>query len=168
VPPDKLYPLDVDRAFKKIETIKDDLVFWNIGADSEQLMTSGEVAMLLAFNGRAYAAIAQQGAKFAPAYGESLLHEDVLVVPKGSENKADAMELVNSMMNPERQAELTRLIPYGPSNQDAKLSGLSPELKQFLPTTNPKLAKGVVVQDQRWWAKHADEVTQRWEETFQG
>jgi putative spermidine/putrescine transport system substrate-binding protein len=168
VAPNELYPLDLDRAFAKIESIKDDLVFWNIGADSEQLMTSGEVAMLLAFNGRAYAAIAQQGAKFAPAYGESLLHEDVLVVPKGAKDPEQAKKLVSSMMDPERQAELTRLIPYGPSNEDAKLSGLSPDLKEYLPTTNPKLAKGVVVQDQRWWAEHADEVTQRWEETFQG
>ena len=28
VKPDDLYPLDIDRAFKKIETISDNLVFW--------------------------------------------------------------------------------------------------------------------------------------------
>src|ERR1700743_1938536 len=31
VPADKLYPLDVDRALKKLSTIKDDLVWWETG-----------------------------------------------------------------------------------------------------------------------------------------
>ena len=115
VPPDELYPLDLDRAFEKIESIKDDLVFWNTGADSEQLMASGEVEMILAWNGRAYAAIAEQDANFAPAYGESLLIYDALVVPKGVKDPDEAMKLVGSMMEPERQAKLTTLIPYSPS-----------------------------------------------------
>ena len=28
VPADKLYPLDLDRAFKKLDTIKSDIVWW--------------------------------------------------------------------------------------------------------------------------------------------
>jgi putative spermidine/putrescine transport system substrate-binding protein len=166
--PDDLYPLDLDRAFDVIETIKDDVVFWNIGADSEQLMTAGEVDMLLAFNGRAYAAIAQQGAQFDTAYSEAFLHYDALAVPKGVRDSAAAMELIDFMMDAERQATLTTLIPYPPANREATLSGLSPALEEFLPNTNPDLADGVIVQDQRWWAEHAEDVVRRWEATFQG
>lgn len=95
VAPDQLYPLDLDRAFSVIETIKDDIVFWNIGADSEQLMIAGEVDMILAFNGRAYAAIAQQGAAFETAYSESFLHYDAIAVPQGVSDPAAAMDLVD-------------------------------------------------------------------------
>jgi spermidine/putrescine-binding protein len=42
VPADKLYPLDIDRAFKKLDTIKKDIVWWGGGAQSQQLLASGE------------------------------------------------------------------------------------------------------------------------------
>jgi putative spermidine/putrescine transport system substrate-binding protein len=165
---DKLYPLDLDRAFAKIETIKEDLVFWATGADSEQLMSSGEVAMIHAWNGRAYAAITEQDAKFAPAYGEAFLIYDTLVVPKGVADPDQAMQLIEFMLDPERQATLTSLIPYSPANLKADLSDLPGPLQEFLPETNPKVEQGTIVQDQRWWAEHADDATQRWQATFQG
>jgi putative spermidine/putrescine transport system substrate-binding protein len=168
VPRESLYPLDLDRAFKKMQTIKKDLVFWNSGTDSVQLMVSGEVTMILAWNGRAYAAIAEQKAKFAPTYQESFLHYDALVVPKGVKNPQTAMKLVAYMLDPARQAKLTSLIPYGPSNKKAILANLPDPLKGFLPNTNTELAKGTIVQDQRWWAQNAETVTRRWTETFQG
>ena len=42
VAPDKLYPLDLDRAFKKLDTIKDDIIWWIGGAQSQQLLASAE------------------------------------------------------------------------------------------------------------------------------
>ncbi|MBK8740064.1 MAG: ABC transporter substrate-binding protein [Betaproteobacteria bacterium] len=53
VPMDKLYPLDVDRAFKKLEQIKPHvLVWWGSGAQSAQVLKDGEVDMVSAWNGR--------------------------------------------------------------------------------------------------------------------
>jgi putative spermidine/putrescine transport system substrate-binding protein len=168
VAPNDLYPLDLDRAFRKIETIKDDLVFWASGADSVQLMTAGEVAMIQAWNGRAYDAIAEQGAPFKAAYGEAFLIYDTLVVPKGVSDPAAAMRLIDSMMDPRRQAKLTELIPYSPTHEGAELGELPGKLQGFLPETNPEMARGIVVQDQVWWAENADAATRRWLETFQG
>ena len=59
VAPDKLYPLDVDRAFKKLEEIKPHItVWWTSGAQSAQLLNDGEVDMEMAWNGRV-SAVAQ-------------------------------------------------------------------------------------------------------------
>lgn len=168
VAPDELYPLDLDRAFKKIETIKDDLVFWASGTDSVQLMTTGEVAMIQAWNGRAYDAIAEQGAKYEPANGDAFLIYDALVVPKGVKDPKAVMRLIDSMMDPRRQAKLTSLIPYSPTRTDAQLGRLPAKLKKFLPETNPAARRGIIVQDQRWWAKNGDDATRRWSEAFQG
>ena len=168
VPRASLYPLDLDRAFKKIQTIKDKLVVWNSGADSAQLMTAGEVDMILAWNGRAYAGIQEQKAAYTPAHGDEFLHYDALVVPKGVKDTAQAMKLVAYMMDPQRQATLTTLIPYAPANKKAKLTNLPAGLDAYLPGTNPNVAAALIVQDQRWWAENADTVTTRWQQTFNG
>ena len=41
VPADKLYPLDVDRALKKIASIKDQVIFWETGSQSQTLLRDG-------------------------------------------------------------------------------------------------------------------------------
>ena len=61
VPPAEVYdvlgtPEGVDRAFAKLDTIKDDMVWWEAGAQPPQLLADGEVAMTTAFNGRIFAA----------------------------------------------------------------------------------------------------------------
>src|SRR5690606_41913539 len=58
VPLDKLYPLDFDRAYKKLDTIKNSIdVWWTGGAQTSQLLKSGEVDICAAWNGRVQAAI---------------------------------------------------------------------------------------------------------------
>ena len=54
VAPDKLFPLDLDRAFKKLDTIRPQIkVFWKTGDQSQQILRDGEVVMSLMWSGRA-------------------------------------------------------------------------------------------------------------------
>ena len=58
VGPTKLYPLDVDRAFKKLDQIKPHVaVWWTGGAQTTQLLQSGEVDMIPTWNARAQTVI---------------------------------------------------------------------------------------------------------------
>ncbi|NED95604.1 extracellular solute-binding protein [Phytoactinopolyspora alkaliphila] len=168
VAPEELYPLDVERAFAKIETIEDDLLFWEAGSDSETQMATGEVDIIMAWNGRAYAGVSQQDASFAGGEGDSFLIYDALVVPVGVENPEVRMELVAFMMQAQRQAELTKVIPYSPAAAHAELSDLPADLEPFLPETNPAMVAGNHVQDQRWWAENADSVANTWQSQFGG
>lgn len=52
VPMDELYPLDLDRAFAKLDTIKDDIVWWTKGAEPSQMLSTGEADYALAWSGR--------------------------------------------------------------------------------------------------------------------
>ena len=53
VPADKLYPVDVERAFKKLEELKPHIkVFWKQADQPIQIVSQGEVAMAPAWNGR--------------------------------------------------------------------------------------------------------------------
>jgi putative spermidine/putrescine transport system substrate-binding protein len=54
VPADKLYPMDVDRAFRKMSEIKPHIkAWWREGSQSQQLIRDGEVDMIAMWSARA-------------------------------------------------------------------------------------------------------------------
>ena len=54
VPLERIYPLDIDRAFKKLDQIKPHIkVWWREGTQSQQLIRDGEVDMMSIWNARA-------------------------------------------------------------------------------------------------------------------
>lgn len=156
---DQLYPLDYARAEKKLDTIKDSLVFWDSGAQSQQMMEKGEVDMLLAWTGRGYNAV-KNGAPFAPQWNENMAVYDVFMIPKGSKNKAAAMKFIAYATGPEAQAKLTETIPYSPINSDAKPK-VDELIRSFL-STEPGVQEKGIVQDQAWWAENQDAATEKW------
>ena len=53
VPKDKLYPLDMDRAFRKLDEIRPHIVvWWTTGAQPAQLLVDKEVVLATGWNGR--------------------------------------------------------------------------------------------------------------------
>ena len=83
VAPDKLYPLDLDRAFKKLDSIKSEIVWWSGGAQSQQLLASGEAPLGQFWNGRVFA-VQKDEPSVDISWQQNLTAADVLVVPKGS------------------------------------------------------------------------------------
>ena len=59
VPPEEIYatletPEGVERAFRKLDTIKEQIVWWETGAQPPQMLADGEVVMSTAYNGRIF------------------------------------------------------------------------------------------------------------------
>src|SRR5690606_39301427 len=50
----------VERACKKLDTIKDQVVWWTAGAETPQLLADGEVVIGSTYNGRLFSVIAEQ------------------------------------------------------------------------------------------------------------
>lgn len=163
VPMDKLYPLDLDRAFKKLDEIKDDVaVWWSSGAQSAQVLKDGEVDMVAIWNGRAEA-IADEGAPVKLTFDQEMILSDCWVVPKGAKNRDLAMKAIEIMSRPEVQARISLFINYGPVNQDAYDTGVIPaDVVAKLPTS-PANSKNSFVLDPIWWADNLDEVTKRFD-----
>lgn len=159
VPEEDLYPIDYERAEQKLDTVKDDLVFWDTGAQSQQMMENGEVDMLLAWSGRAYDAV-KNGATFAPQWNENMSVYDVFMIPKGSENRAAAMEFIAYATSAEPQARLTEAIPYAPINSDAEPK-VDELITSFLPTEAGRQEMGIVV-DQAWWSENQEAAAEKW------
>jgi putative spermidine/putrescine transport system substrate-binding protein len=159
VAPDKLYPLDADRAFKKLNEIKGQTVFWSTNSQSQQLFVDREVVAGVILNGRVYDA-AQKGAKIALSWEQNIQQVDYLVVPKGSRNRDAAMRLVDTMTVAENQTKVANLIAYSPTNL-AALKGIDAKVVPWLCTTPENIAKGFVL-NQLFWRDHLKDLTERW------
>ena len=116
VAPKDLYPLDLPRATKKLDTIKDQLVFWTSGAQSQELIGSGEVAMTMIWNGRAWSAKNIDKKPVEIQWNQQIVTADYLVVPKGSPNKDAAMKFIAYALCADNNAKPSQYIPYGPTN----------------------------------------------------
>ncbi|MGH3313412.1 MAG: ABC transporter substrate-binding protein [Streptomyces sp.] len=156
---DELYPLDEDRALKKLSSVRSDTVFWKTGAEAQQLLESGEVDMAMMWTGRAYAAV-KNGAPYAAQWNQWLPVMDTLSVPKGAKNPKASMALINHYLGAKQQEKLTELTSYSPVNTDAdpKLDKLG---ASYL-TTRPGLKKKALPVDPAWWSKHQKAMTEKW------
>ncbi|MCE5988522.1 polyamine ABC transporter substrate-binding protein [Pseudomonas sp. LM20] len=159
VAPDKLYPLDLDRAFKKLDTIKKDIVWWGGGAQSQQLLASGEASLGQFWNGRVYA-LQQDGAPVGVSWKQNLVMADFLVIPKGAKNKDAAMKFLANASSAEGQAEFANKTAYAPVNVDS-VAKLDKDLAQNLPTA---YAQDQVTLDFAYWAKNGQAIAARWNE----
>jgi putative spermidine/putrescine transport system substrate-binding protein len=122
VKPADLYTptLDVDRAIRKLDTIKDDIVWWGSGAESQELIGSGEVAMSMIWNGRGYSAKHTDNKPVEMQWNQQILTSDYFVVPKGTPNKQVAMEFIAWATCANNNAAVSQKIPYGPTNKNSK------------------------------------------------
>lgn len=170
VAPDQVYevlstPEGVDRAFAKLDSIKDQVVWWEAGAQAPQLLADKEVAMTLAYNGRIFDAIVGEGKPFAFVWDGANLDMDYWVVPRGAPNMEAAMKFIAYASNPQRQADLSKYIAYGPPRISAAANvgtykDGSTEMLPYLPTT-PENAEKALVNDAAFWADHGTELTER-------
>ena len=163
VAPDKLYPLDVDRAFKKLEQIKPYItVWWTSGAQSAQLLNDGEVDMVMAWNGRV-SALAGEGAKVGFTYNQGILQNTSLCILKDAPNLPTAVRFLNEAVDPVNQANLPLHIDYGPANPKAFDTGvIKPERVAQLPSA-PENARKQALMSYAWWSSPAGEAAEkRW------
>lgn len=157
VPADKLYPLDLDRAFKKLDTIKDEIIWWDSGAQSQQLLASAEAPYGSFWNGR-LTALAETGVSVETSWVNNITAADSLVVPKGTKNKKAAMEFIAHATSAKSQADFAAATGYAPINLESPAL-MDPDKRGTLPD---KQAETQVNADMTYWAEHRDEIGTRW------
>jgi putative spermidine/putrescine transport system substrate-binding protein len=170
VPMDKLYPIDVDRAFKKLEELKPHvLVWWSSGAQSAQVLKDGEVDMVAAWNGRIQALETEpegKGGKIKTNFNQQIIVSDAWMVPKGAPNKDLAMKAI-AVMRPEVNARISLFINYAPANLLGFDTRVIPEDKlPGLPNSPENIKKGFV-QNVAWWVANGDEMVKRFDAFLQ-
>ncbi|GAA3675381.1 extracellular solute-binding protein [Arthrobacter ginkgonis] len=151
VAPEDLYPLDIDRALRKLDTIKGSLVYWMTGAQSQQMLEAQEVDMAVIWSGRAFGAV-ENGAPFEPAWDTGVVNMDVLSVPAGAKNPKASMALINYYLGKEQQEKLSVETSYSPAHVDAKPQ-VNENGRKFL-VTEPEIAERTLVSDFAWWGEN--------------
>ncbi|HTT94246.1 MAG TPA: ABC transporter substrate-binding protein [Solirubrobacterales bacterium] len=162
---ESLYPLDTEKAFKKLDTIKGDMKFATAPGEVAQQVTSGEITMALIYTGRAYEAAVQK-ADWKMAWGApTITSYEAVGIVKGSPDEEASLSLVNAFGEAEPQARFAELIAYAPTNPAAK-PNLDPLLKEYSIASHPE--SGYVALDQGWWAENFDKVNTEFTEWLAG
>ena len=159
VAPEDLYPIDFDRAFKSLDRIKDHVaIWWTGGAQTSQLLNSGEVDCLFTWNGRAQVAI-DDGAPVKLVWDGALWTFEGWSILKGTPNADLVREFIEFCAQGKQQAKFTPHVAYGPTAPDA-YDYVDPERAKVLPT-NPAYLKNMINVDTDFWGKNKEMASER-------
>lgn len=161
VPKDQIYPIDVDRAFRKLDELKPYIkVYWQSGGQSQQIMREREADIGFVPGGRMLQLI-DEGVPLFLDWNDQFILVDYFTILKGSKNYDAAMKFIAFSSRPERQAKFAEWTYYGPANRKA-YQYIDGKKAVLMPTYPENFAKGIV-EDGSWYAEHEEEVERRWE-----
>lgn len=149
----------VERAFKKLDQLKPNIVWWEKGSQPPQLLASGEVAMTSAYNGRIDAANKNDKKNFGIVWTNSLYTIDSWVIMKGSPNKAQAEQYLEFVSDPQNQKNLPTKIAYGVTAK-AATPMIDKAILSNLPTAPENIATAIYI-DEPFWVENLDKLNQR-------
>lgn len=156
VAPDDIYPLDVDRALAKLDTIRDVTTFApNVGA-LQQAVGANQVDMFLLADSR-LVPLMDEGTDITIVWDVTVTSINAFAVPKGSKNKAAAEEFLASVVAPEAVAGISEALGTAPVNlaAEANLSENAKKVEVYGPANTGE----TVLQDIDWYADNFNEVT---------
>jgi putative spermidine/putrescine transport system substrate-binding protein len=158
-------PEGVDRAFAKLDTIKDDVIWWEAGAQPPQMLADGEVVMATAYNGRIFNAVAVEDKPFVIVWDGQVWDLDLWAIPTGAPNKEEALEFVKFSTDTQRLADQASWISYGPARKSSvpligKHAEGGMEMLEHMPTA-PDNFSNAIQNDFEFWADYQDELNER-------
>ena len=170
VPVNEVYALldteaGVERAFAKLDTIKDQVVWWEAGAQPPQMLADGEVVMSTAYNGRIFNAQVLEEQPFVIVWDGQVLDTGYLAILEGAPNPGGAQRFVEFASRPASMAGVARHISYSPTRRSAEAlitthAATGVEMRSHMPNT-PENAQRVLHNDWQWWSDNRDDMNIR-------
>ena len=165
VPKDQLFPADIDRGLNKWRAIRENLVPWTTGAESQQMLESGEADMVMVWSGRGKAALAN-GANYAPVWQDWIVVKDQLAIPIGVKDTVASHALINAYLGKQAQEVMAQETSYSPINIEAqpKLDALTAEFM----TNTPEKQAMAYNQNVEFWVANYETLSAKWAEFVAG
>lgn len=169
VPMDKLYPCDIDRAFRSLDKMRPHVVkWWTAGAEAPQLLVDKEAVLVEAYNGR-IADIKSKGANVEIEWNQGRLTHEHWIIPKGTKNYDAAMKFIAFVSHAKQQATMSNGYPNGAVNKHA-YKYISPSRAKELPSSPENVKKQFFFNDE-WWVStnpktgktNLETVKERWD-----
>jgi putative spermidine/putrescine transport system substrate-binding protein len=169
VPLDKIYPIDIDRAFRKLDEIKPEIrKWWESASEAQQMFNAGIVDMGNSFDGR-IVALQKAGKPVGFTFNQAKYYASYWAIPKGAKHAAEAQKFIEFATRGKNQATLSKLMGYSPSNSTT-FEHLPKELAATL-ITNPDNIKNAYPMNMEWYAEvgpdgktNTQRITERWQE----
>ena len=157
-------PEGQEQALAKLDTIKDNVIWWSAGADTPQLLADGEIVMGSTYNGRLFSVIEEQGQPVAMMWDAQVFDLDGWIIPEGlpADRLARVKDFVRFATDTQRLADQAKYISYGPARaSSAPLVGqhadLGIDMAPHMPT-DPANSKNTFLQNYSWWADYRDDI----------
>ena len=164
VPRDQVYEtLATDegqaRAFAKLDTIRDDLVWYDSWSQAPQLLNDGGAVMVQSANGRIFKDIKDHDRPFVMVWDSHIFDLDVWSVVKGSPNLEQAMDFVKFATGTVPLSGMQN-VAYGPTRRSAAAL-VDPAVINDLPTTHIDIG---LKADGIFWADFGESLGEKFNE----
>jgi putative spermidine/putrescine transport system substrate-binding protein len=146
----------VRRAFRKLEQIRKDTIWWEAAAQPAALLEAGEVSMSSGYT-LWFDPAQERNRHTRIVWHQSLYDMDSWAIPLGSPKRDDAYRFIAFSSSPEHQKVLSERVTYGPTNRNA-LGLLPSRLSGALPSAN---LAGALRIDTAFWIEHGDALERR-------
>lgn len=141
---DQMYPLDFGRAFEKLDSIKNDLLFYDSYAQGQQFMTQGSVSMMATANSRMTQLI-DNGEQVDFTFTDAILYPwSGFAMPQNLPNPDAANALIDYLSTAEMQAKVAEKLLFGPVVSGA-FELVDKSLLEKLPNSATNYEKALVV-----------------------
>lgn len=158
-----------ERALAKLDTIKDDVIWWSSAAETPQLLADGEVVIGSTYNGRLFSAIEEQGQPVSMLWDAQVFDLDGWIIPAGlsDERLAAVKEYLYFATDTQRLADQAKYISYGPARaSSAPLvsthAELGIEMAPHMPT-DPNNAQNTFLFNYEFWADYRDDIDSKFQ-----
>ncbi|MEM1384504.1 MAG: ABC transporter substrate-binding protein [Pseudomonadota bacterium] len=147
---DEIYPIDLDLAMGKIKELRDSVIVWGSGSQSQELFRTGEVAMGNIWHTRANLLNRDMNGDVTWTWNEGIVTAGMWNIPNGNPAGTEAaMAFVASSQDPQQQVKLFELMGNGPANPAA--SEFVPEDRRWANPGQPENWAMQIKQDARWY-----------------
>ena len=155
----------VERAFNKLDSIKQAVVWWEDAGQPARLLNDAEVVMTSTYNAPIFNDIAVRQRPFELIWDGQIWDIDLWAIPAGAPHREAALEFLRFASSTQNLARQTRWIPYGPVRRsstalvdDFILAEI--EIAPYLPTT-PDNLETALRNDALFWREEGPVLVER-------
>lgn len=160
VPRDKLFPMDLDRAYRKLDALKPHVAaWWKSGDNSMQIMRGGDAVMTMAYSSRAVP-LAKSG-EFDFTWNGAIRDVGNWAVLKGGPNTQNALRFLDFFVQDAKEhVAFSEKVSFDSNNREAP--NLVPEAERRFRPSWPENWEKLVIADYAWVAEHRAAMRERW------
>lgn len=157
---DQLYPLDVERAFSVLDSLREATLFYEDSKQPVELVRTGQVGLASAWTVRT--TLPDVASLVNPQWNGGMISADAWVTPRGSDNADVAMSFINYATRSVPTANFSGRQPFGPVNTDA-LALMREDIVETLPNS-PEHLDVQFFENWSYWRDKREPLSARFEE----